>query len=124
MFVGHHDLPPVKGFQYRRPRRHLDDLPRLAAVEFHKIADRGLPLQQQNDARDEVGGDLLQAETDPHANRSTDHGKRGQADPHDVHQQQKGHAKNDEFRDLDRQLPDRGPHRLFADVAAGLAVGP
>ena len=58
------------GLKNCRAGHHLDDCPGLTAIKFDVIPNGRLTFDQQNDTRDEIRRDLLQAETEPDANRT------------------------------------------------------
>jgi hypothetical protein len=83
------------------------------------------PSKEEDDARDEVGGDLLQAKADADTQRTAKDGDGGQVDAHDRHQEQEGGAEDGDFGGLDRQFAGGGAEvGLRLDVASGLAVRP
>ena len=125
ILVRHHDPAAVKRLKDHRPRGGLDDGTCLAIVEFDVIANRRLPFEQQNDTRDVIRCNLLQAEAEAHTNCTPKNGERGERHAHDVHQQEERDAEDDQLRRFRSELPRGGAHLfLFVNVGGGLVVRP
>src|SRR5690606_17556998 len=72
-------------------------------------------VEQDDDARDEISGDLLQAETEADAECTAENGKRRQIDPHYLQQQEEDH-------DEDRDLEQLGDDLARADIERRLVA--
>ena len=77
--IGHDDFGPVEGLDPGGAHRDVAHRAVLA-VHLDPVAFRDRPFDQQDDARDEVLHDVLQAETDPDRKRTGDHRQSGQVD--------------------------------------------
>ena len=77
--VGHDHIGTVKGFDPRRAHRNVADIAVLA-TDLDPVAFGNRPFDQQDNPRDKVADDGLQAETNPHRQRTGDNRQRRQVD--------------------------------------------
>src|SRR5258705_10591178 len=77
--VRHNDGDIIVGHNHRTPRA---DLPNCAqdACYFDAISNRDRPLRQDDQAANEITGDILQAESDTDANRTSKNRQCGEMD--------------------------------------------
>ena len=106
-FVGNDCLDPRQRAQHgiaRGDPRHLA----LVLIDRDDIADADRAVEQNDEAGNVTGGDLLQAEADAHAQRAAEHRQRRQVDAHQRQADQ--HRQHDQKR-----LRQAGEHQ--AEIA-------
>ena len=121
LLVGDHHVLAVEGLERGRAHVQLAHDAGAAVFELDVVVDRHRPIQQDDDPRDEVRGDRLQAETQADAHCAAEHGQRRQVDAHHLQEQQEHDRDDRHLEGLRGHLPRALIELLLAadDVLAG-----
>jgi hypothetical protein len=104
-FVGHDGLAAVEGADDGVARADVGDAA-LEAVDLHDVADAHAALGQDDEATDVVGGQLLQAEADAHAQGAAEHAQRGEVDARGLQREQQADEEQQRAQRVGRHLAD------------------
>ena len=103
VFVGHKNFFAVECFDQRIARAGTPNITKSAVGEFDKVTLLDRFLHKENEARDEVGGNFLQAKAEPDTHRATEDRKRSEVDTDKIEPDKKGNEVDNNLCKLQNQ---------------------
>lgn len=107
--VGYDDGDVVVGHDSRRTRGDLDDIS-MYISDFDSIADFDRTLKEQDNAADQVVGDVLKAETDSNSECTGQNGQRAEIDAGRLQDDDQPHCDNHVADDRTDRISDTDVH--------------